>query len=159
MFETVEEILPFYAEETCLNEMNMLNTKAIWLTLGNDSLKNTATNPKLIIVRLKENIAGQNHQFPVELAIPAAVNAAPVTGPTIKPTAKAMPINALENSYNYKRWKNNNHVSHTMALALVELSVMSAITAVARLTLALLIPPTARARIKSIKLSDTIQIA
>lgn len=46
-----------------------------------------------------------------------------------------------------------------MALALVELSVMSAITAVARLTLALLIPPTARARIKSIKLSDTIQIA
>lgn len=29
MFETAEEILPFYAEETCLNEMNMLNTKAI----------------------------------------------------------------------------------------------------------------------------------
>ncbi len=46
-----------------------------------------------------------------------------------------------------------------MALALVELSVISAITAVAKLTLALLIPPTARAITKRTKLSETAQIA
>lgn len=42
-----------------------------------------------------------------------------------------------------------------MALALVALSVMSAMTAVAKLTLALLTPPTARAITKRMKLSDT----
>ncbi len=42
-----------------------------------------------------------------------------------------------------------------MAFALVALSVISAITAVAKLTLALLIPPTALANTKSMKLSDT----
>ena len=46
-----------------------------------------------------------------------------------------------------------------MDLALVELSVISAITAVAKLTLALLTPPTARAITNITKLSDTTQIA
>lgn len=46
-----------------------------------------------------------------------------------------------------------------MALALVKLSVISAITAVAKLTLALLKPPTARASTKRAKLSATTQRA
>lgn len=41
----------------------------------------------------------------------------------------------------------------TIALVLVDVSETSAITAVARLTLALLIPPTARAKTKRKKLS------
>lgn len=64
-------------------------------TLGNDSLKNTARNPKLITVKANENIAGQNHQFPLLLSIPQAENAAPVTGPIMKPMANATPTNAF----------------------------------------------------------------
>ena len=47
----------------------------------------------------------------------------------------------------------------TMAFALVVASVTSAITAVAKLTFALLIPPMARARTKTKKLSAMTQIA
>lgn len=47
------------------------------------------------MVKANENIAGQNHQFPLLLSIPQAENAAPVTGPIMKPIANATPTNAF----------------------------------------------------------------
>lgn len=48
-----------------------------------------------MMASVKENMAGQNHQFPaLVLFTPQAEKAAPVTGPTMNPIAKATPIKA-----------------------------------------------------------------
>lgn len=57
-------------------------------------MKKAATNPIFIMVRVSENMAGQNHQFPELVSIPIAEKAAPVTGPTMKPIANATPTKA-----------------------------------------------------------------
>ena len=67
------------------------------LTFGKLSVKNIVKKPKLKMANVSENIAGQNHQFPEVLSIPQTENAAPVTGPIIKPIAKATPTNAYKN--------------------------------------------------------------
>jgi len=51
--------------------------------------------PILVIARVKANIAGKNHQFALLLSIPQTENAAPVTGPIMKPIAKAIPTSAF----------------------------------------------------------------
>ena len=51
--------------------------------------------PILVIASVNANIAGKNHQFALLLSIPQTEKAAPVTGPIIKPIAKAMPISAF----------------------------------------------------------------
>ena len=66
------------------------------LTLGKLSEKNADTKQIFKMAKVNENIAGQNHQFSEELSIPQTENAAPVTGPTIKPIAKATPTNAYK---------------------------------------------------------------
>lgn len=62
--------------------------------MDNDSVKNTDRNPKFRTAKINEKIAGQNHQFPVLLSTPQTENAAPVTGPIMKPIAKATPTKA-----------------------------------------------------------------
>lgn len=63
------------------------------LTLGKLSLKYKATKIKSSKDKNKANSAGTTNQFPLWLWDHFA-NAAPMTGPIIKPTEKAMPTKA-----------------------------------------------------------------
>lgn len=102
-------------------------------------MKYTTTYTILIKAKLRAKVAGQNHQLvPCCVSAVHTENAAPVMGPVMKPTAKATPIKAI-------------------ALVLVDASVTSAMIAVDRLTLALLMPPKALARTNRVKLSAIAQ--
>ena len=86
--------------------LNQLKIK-VGYTLGKDSVKKNAIYATLIMANVKENMAGQNHQLPVLLFKPHAENAAPVTGPIIKPTAKATPTKALNLNKNRLTYEMN----------------------------------------------------
>lgn len=60
-------------------------------------MKRKETKPMFEMPSTREKTAGQYHQFVCcELSTPQTENAAPVTGPMMKPMAKAIPINAYQ---------------------------------------------------------------
>lgn len=64
-------------------------------TFGRDSSKNLAKNITSANESRRANSAGTTNQFPV-LCLAQTANIAPIIGPTIKPSEKAIPTKACE---------------------------------------------------------------